>query len=293
MTATPPNPSALTAISNKRRYAAAHRSLGLQREGKVRRTGDGGTRDEEYRERGVELVGRSVTEAIVQTGVNDGERGDTGARGVRGGQGGRGRPGQACGEWHVEGDERSPRSSLRQGPEKVKQAPLPTRHGIEFVSEEEAEEEEIERDRHFGRRNVCFCCGRSYREGWAGRSQPTVVIMNAPPNPSLAAGHQQQAAFYRSRRDADVQVLVMALPAPRWTHACARASAAGAHMKCARSELPSRLTAASIVMRRRDDADDARLRRPPPDCGPPLATARARDRRVCGAPVPNFGALPR
>ncbi len=35
--------------------------------------------------------------------------------------------------------------------------------------------------------NVCFCCGRSYRKGWAGRSHPTVVITNAPPNPSLHA----------------------------------------------------------------------------------------------------------
>ncbi len=38
-----------------------------------------------------------------------------------------------------------------------------------------------------GRSNVCFCCGRSYKKGWAGSPQPTEVITAAPPNPSLAA----------------------------------------------------------------------------------------------------------
>ncbi len=71
------------------------------------------------------------------------------------------------------------------------------------------------------------------------------------------------------------------------------ASAAGDHMGRERSAHPLRPTAARIVTRRRADADDATLRRPPPDCGRPPATVRARDRRASGVPAPNCATSPR
>lgn len=43
--------------------------------------------------------------------------------------------------------------------------------------------------------NVCFCCGRFKKKGWAGRPQPTQVITDAPPNPIRTRGHQQQASL--------------------------------------------------------------------------------------------------
>lgn len=45
--------------------------------------------------------------------------------------------------------------------------------------------------------NVCFCCGRSYKKGWAGWPQPTRAITATPPNPFHTRGQRQQASLCR------------------------------------------------------------------------------------------------
>jgi hypothetical protein len=47
--------------------------------------------------------------------------------------------------------------------------------------------------------NVCFCCGRSNKKGWAGPPQPARAITEAPPNPIRIGGRRQQASLCSTR----------------------------------------------------------------------------------------------